>query len=92
MIRSSVLFPDPLPPITPILAARIKRQPDVLKDLFLAIGLGEVFDREDVLWRHNLSLTVSCDVQGRNKQQTHAMCRRNQVAGARRVPSARTRG
>ena len=38
------------------LGARVERQPDVLEDVFLAVGLGEVFDGEDVLRRHEVSL------------------------------------
>ena len=38
------------------LGSGIERQPDVLEDLFLAVGLGEVFDGEDVLSRHKVSL------------------------------------
>ncbi len=34
------------------LGAGIERQPDVLEHLALAVGLGEVLDREDVLFGH----------------------------------------
>ncbi len=34
----------------------IERQPDVLEDVLLAVGLGEVFDGEDILGRHKVSL------------------------------------
>ena len=38
------------------LGAGVERQPDVLEDVFLAVGLGEVFDGENILSRHEISL------------------------------------
>ena len=38
------------------LGAGVERQPDVLEHLALAVGLGEIFDREDVLLGHAILL------------------------------------
>src|SRR5438477_295504 len=38
------------------LSPGIERQPDVAQDLFLAVGLRQILDCEDVLWGHLRSL------------------------------------
>ena len=44
----------PVHPQNSDLGSRIKRDPDILQDLFLVGNFAELFNLEDVLWRHGL--------------------------------------
>ncbi len=52
-------LPGPVAPDHADLGPRVKRQPDILEHLFLTVGFGEVFDRENVVSRHEVSLVLS---------------------------------
>lgn len=58
MIRSRVLFPEPLPPITPNASLRGRTKARRFQNFFfLGIDFRQIFDAEDVLWRHKLKLS-----------------------------------